>query len=295
MTKQNHPTRRHFLAAAVATTACGLAKPASPVPSHNTSDDALPAITDTHVYVGDWPHRELGGRNAADLPALLRRNQVTQAWVGCFDGLFHKDIAAVNERLAKFCTQQSETKLLPFGTVNPMLPDWEDDLCRCHEKFRMPGIRLHPGYHGYTLDDPRFAKLLLLATERRHIVQLVARLDEAPHKWLSPRFTQVELSPLVEILPTLPELRLLIFGGNVATYDKATSTIAGMNQVYCDFKGTVSGSKLTGRTLISRTVFASAVPLHPIASLLKQLQTERMDRVQRRAIAFETAARLIKV
>ena len=41
-----------------------------------------------------------------------------------------------------------------------------------------PGIRVHPTYHGYSLDDSRFAKLLKLAASANLFVQLVAELEE---------------------------------------------------------------------------------------------------------------------
>ena len=167
-------------------------------------------IVDVNVNLSRWPFRRLPCDEIPKLLARLRKWDVGTAWVGSFDGLFHRDVGGVNLRLADECRRHGEGRLVPFGTVNPMLPDWTDDLRRCHEDYRMPGVRLHPNYHGYTLDDPVFGELLAMADERGLIVQLAVRMDDVRVQHRLMQIADVDVTPLVKRAAARPSLRLVL-------------------------------------------------------------------------------------
>ncbi len=135
-------------------------------------------IIDTNVYLSRWPFRRLHGDEPEQLVAKLIENNVSQAWAGSFDAILHEDLSAANARLAADCRAYGKGLLLPFGSVNPALPDWQEDFRRCHENHKMRGIRLHPNYHGYTLDNPRFGELAALAARTGMVVQVVLSMED---------------------------------------------------------------------------------------------------------------------
>jgi predicted TIM-barrel fold metal-dependent hydrolase len=271
MTIGSRLSRRSLLKSAVAASGCGLAQSLRAKPA--TENAAAKELVDTHVYLSQWPHAYLADSEPASLAAALQRHGISQAWAASFDGLFHKDVAGVNERLAEVCASTGGDFFVPFGTINPMLPDWEDDSRRCDEKHHMRGIRLHPNYHGYRLDDACFARMLQIAAERRLIVQLVAQLDVARHTWLTPKSRQLDLTPLADVLQTVRGVRVVIAGGAKSFDEKVLQSLTPLSGVYFDLNGNVIVTSLVqDQVPTKRLVFGSGAPLRSVTSAASALK-----------------------
>lgn len=169
---------------------------------------------DVNVWLGKWPFRELPMmRDASMLAAMLAAAGVTEAWAAPFEGLFERDLAVVNQRLADACAAEG-ARLRPVGIVNPALPHWEDDLRRCAEEHAMRIVRVAPNYHGFSLDDPRLTSLLEKAGAMNVAVQIVAQMEDQRTQHPAVQVAPVDLGPLPGILNGVPEARVMVLNAN---------------------------------------------------------------------------------
>jgi predicted TIM-barrel fold metal-dependent hydrolase len=161
----------------------------------------FPGILDTNVNLFRWPFRHLPLDETEKLVAKMRSLGVTKALAGSFEGVFHRDLRSANARLSRECARFPE--LVPVVSINPSKPGWERDLDAAET-----AIRLHPGYHGYGLDHPGFADLLLAAAERGLLIQVAVALEDPRTQPELMRVPEVDLSPLPAAMAKAPEVKV---------------------------------------------------------------------------------------
>lgn len=253
------------------------------------------ALIDTNITLGRWPFRRLRGDDTPELVQMLRAHGITQAWAGTYDALLHKDIAGANLRLVEECHHHGHGILVPFGAVNPSLPDWEEDLRRCAEDHKMPGIRLHPNYHGYKLDDPVFDRLLALAQEHKLLVQISVSLeDERSHHRLL-QIPDVNVTPLPKVLKKYPAVKVILLNSFRTVGGEKLLHLETVESIYCEI-ATIESlggiAKTLMKTPLSRILFGSGAPFYYLESALLKLKESNLSAAQLAAIRHENAAAL---
>ncbi|TWU17499.1 Amidohydrolase [Novipirellula galeiformis] len=252
-------------------------------------------IIDVNVYLSRWPFRRLPHDNPTSLVRKLSQRGVRQAWAGSFDGLLHKDISSVNSRLVADCKEHGEGLLVPVGSVNPTLPDWQEDLRRCHEVHQMHAIRLHPNYHGYTLDSEQCSQLLKEAHDRELVVQLVLSMEDPRVQHPLLQVPVVDTKPLETLVKQYPDLRLVIMNNYGAIKESRAAQLAESGQVYFEishFENVGALEKWVTTVPHERLLFGSYFPFFNLEAALLKFQESQVGGLATSAIQYSNAQSL---
>lgn len=250
-------------------------------------------IVDTNVSLFRWPFRRLPLDGTERLIAKLRSLGVEQAWAGNFEGLLHRDIAAVNQRLADECNHWLE--LVPIGSINPTLPSWERDLERCEQEFNMPGVRLHPNYHGYRLDDRRVTALLEQAAASSLFVQITVAMEDTRTQSVKFVVSDVDLAPLPKLLESIRSVRIQLL--NHRLRGGQLKRLAAIPNLYFDtarVESTDGVPHLVDSTQSGRTLFGSHAPfLIPESAVIRAYESGLLNGPALRELLANNARRLM--
>ena len=280
--------RRDMLSLVAAT---GISSTIAPATSHAALTNPRPfQIVDTNVSLFRWPFRRLPLDETKTLVAKLRSLGIANAWAGSFEALLHRDLRSVNARLVSECRNYSE--LTPVGSINPTLPRWEAELGRCLDVHTMKVIRLHPNYHGYTLDDSRFHSILKRTGSAGCSVQIAVAMEDARTQNEQLRVADVDLAPLPEAMGKTRPARVQLL--NYRPRGPLLEKLAGTPGVYFDtarVDGTDGIPKLVRAVPPGRVLFGSHAPfLIPEAALIRVHESDQLAEDALRRIYFTNSA-----
>ncbi len=268
------------------------------------SSTQAPGIIDTNVNLFSWPFRALKYRDTKALVAKLKKHRIIEAWAGSFEALFSKDMNGVNARLAAECREHGPGFLIPFGSVNLAWPDWQEDVRRCHEVHKMPGLRIYPGYQPFDLDHPGMESLVKMTSERGLVLQVVFGMEDPRVHHPIINVGPVTFGPLLKTVNgTLnAKVELLHFSGSsqgedLSQFMAKPNTVMDISRLEGNGAvGRMIGS-ITGlpsaRVPVDRIVFGSHAPYFPLETAILKLIESPLDVQQLQAIMQGNARRLL--
>ena len=160
----------------------------------------------------------------------------------------------------------------------------------------MPGIRLHPNYHGYKLDDPDFVRLLRLSAERHLIVELALEMEDERMMHPLLRVEPVDTTPLAALVKQTPNLRLVLLNALGTLRGQALHDLIAAGEVYVEIsmlEGVGGVANLLAQVPANRVLFGSHAPLFYFEAATLKLKESLLNEDQLRSIQSANARRLI--
>jgi len=252
-------------------------------------------IVDVNVNLSRFPFRRLPFDETPRLVEKLKTNGITRALAGSFDGLLHRDISSVNARLVADCKQHGDGLLIPVGSINPMLPGWQEDVRRCAEDFSMPAVRINPNYHSYKLDDP-VAEEFFTALEQSGMVAILAiKMEDVRTHHPMMKVPTVDLNPLAGLLAKHPKLNVVLANNYSTLRGERLSKLAEAKNIYFEISHAEQVGaleKLIKQVPFERLLFGSHFPFFNLESNLFKFQESELGRFVTDAIQHGNAKEL---
>jgi hypothetical protein len=151
----------------------------------------------------------------------------------------------------------------------------------------MPGIRLHPNYHGYTLRDSLFERVLASAGERKLLVQLAVSMED--ERTLHPlvNVPATDLAPLPALIGKFAGVRLQLLNMFRTVRGKLVQDLAaaGVRFEIATLEGVAGIGNLLGLVDTGILLFGSNAPFYYFESSQLKLRESVLSPGQLRAIS----------
>jgi len=169
-------------------------------------------LLDINAYIGHWPFKRLRYNTCASLLERMNEFGVDVSVISNLNGIFYKNTQSSNEELHEEIgsDKRFRDRFIPFAVINPIYAGWRDDIRTCCDKMGMKGIRVHPLYHDYEVNDPSLIELVKHARDRDLVVAFSLRMvDSRQRSWMDVS-KEWELKDIIPVVRAVPDAKFFI-------------------------------------------------------------------------------------
>ncbi|MDF2713771.1 MAG: hypothetical protein K0R28_696 [Paenibacillus sp.] len=286
-----HPTRRHDDASAVR-------ERKAVHPAMRLMDPfKLERAIDLTAFIGQWPTRLQIRADASDLSEMADRLGLEAMCVSHIASIFGFDTRSGNEAL--FRDTAADERLWPFAMLNPVEAGWELELDWAIRQGAK-GIRIVPGYHGYSLDSPQAAELVARMSASGLPLHICFRLED--DRLVHPRIAlrPAQFHELAELLRLTGETPIVLSGLRAREWQSVSEQLNDdhrTDRVMLDLwftNGPIAAmASLCQSNLADRLGYGSCTPIQVAEATVLQLAAADIDADKRAALCRSNAARLL--
>lgn len=222
---------------------------------------------DLNCMIGDWPFHRVRRPRFDDLKTMHGKVGINGGLVSSTKAIFWNDPYEADRLLAKELEGQADYR--PVMTVNPKLVAWRDDLDRAKDEIKPAAVRITPGFHNYTMDDPEMQELAEELVTRNLPLILTMHMVDERNIYLM-QYNTVDIDLVRDFINRNPKLTVLLANLRVWELKKLEELIKSRDNLFFD----VSGLKddlcamqlLKNMDMLPYTVYGSMSPLFCIPS-----------------------------
>jgi len=248
---------------------------------------------DVNCLLGNWPFRKIRKNSFEDLKEVHKQNNIEYGYVSSLNSIFYNDPFEGDLELHELIKDTLYKHIL---TINPEIPGFIDDIKKGIELFNIKGVRIYPGYHGYSLDSKYIRKLCMVLAENKLPLFLTMRMEDERLNYLShPR--NIEATELAEFLTNHPENKVVLLSIRAGEILLIKDMLNFRNNVLVDTSGLKEWlfviEKLTKDIDHHRIVYGSDHPLYCLKSSLLLVEKAEVDNSVKEDIFYNNANKMI--
>lgn len=250
--------------------------------------------TDVNCLIGHWPFRKLYKNTLEDLIKVHEINQISSGYVSSLDSIFYNDPFEGDEELHEIIKDTSYHHVL---TINPALPGFIDDINRGVDLFKIKGVRIYPGYHGYNLQNEKLQVLCNKLVELKLPLFLVLRMEDERLNYLStPR--PIPMDEVSRFIEQNKELNIIIINIRASEINAIKNVIMSNSNVYFDTCGLKDGlftiNNLVALMGDKKILYGSLYPMYPLKSTVLLMEKAAISEESKESIFNNNIANLYK-